>query len=180
MFLIILLVIVFAIGFGCGYGVRELMSRRRRAAERKNVLRRKEQKRYDESKSQIPTHGLKRSGTYSRLRQRGNRRYFLTLGQSPTCSLDSPWYATPNDACSRLQVALKIFIARTNTVTLADIQISRKIFLVVVFILCVLTFATVDARHANGTPVHETLQWVGLVAIIICIFGRTWASLYVA
>lgn len=69
---------------------------------------------------------------------------------------------------------------RTNTVTLADIQISRKIFLVIVFMLCGLMFAMADASHANGTPAHETLQWTGLVAIIICIFGRTWTSLYIA
>jgi len=61
MFLRILLVILFAIGFfaigfGCGYGVRELISRRRRAAEREKFFRRKQQKLLDELESQIPNH----------------------------------------------------------------------------------------------------------------------------
>jgi len=41
------LLIALGIGFACGYGVRELTSRSRRAAERKKYLRRQEQKRYD-------------------------------------------------------------------------------------------------------------------------------------
>jgi hypothetical protein len=56
MFPLILLVIPFAIGFGCGYGVRELISRRRRAAEREKFFTRKQKKHEDESKSQIPNH----------------------------------------------------------------------------------------------------------------------------
>jgi hypothetical protein len=47
--LLILLLIALVIGFACGYGVRELKSRRRRAAARKEYLRKQEQKRYDDS-----------------------------------------------------------------------------------------------------------------------------------
>jgi protein-S-isoprenylcysteine O-methyltransferase Ste14 len=65
-------------------------------------------------------------------------------------------------------------------VTVAEIQISRKIVLGIVVMLSALMFAFGDASQANGTPVHDALQWLGLVAIIICIFGRTWTSLYIA
>ena len=51
------LIIALGIGFACGYGVRELISRRRRAAAREKFLRRqevkREQKRYDESNGDV-------------------------------------------------------------------------------------------------------------------------------
>jgi hypothetical protein len=50
------LVIALCTGFACGYGIRELISRRRRAAAREKFFRRQEQirgqKRYDESNSE--------------------------------------------------------------------------------------------------------------------------------
>jgi len=48
MFQIISSVIALGIGFACGYGVRELKSRRRRAVAREEFLQRREQKRFDE------------------------------------------------------------------------------------------------------------------------------------
>jgi hypothetical protein len=51
--LLILLLIALVIGFACGYGVRELKSRRRRAAARKEYLRKQEQKRYDDSNGDV-------------------------------------------------------------------------------------------------------------------------------
>jgi hypothetical protein len=51
------LIIALGIGFACGYGVRELISRRRRAAAREKFLRKqevkREQKRYDESNGDV-------------------------------------------------------------------------------------------------------------------------------
>jgi hypothetical protein len=49
MFQLISLIIALGIGFACGYGVRELKSRRRRASARKEYLRKQEQKRYGDS-----------------------------------------------------------------------------------------------------------------------------------
>ena len=50
-------IIVLGIGFACGYGVRELISRRRRAVAREKFSRRqeekREQKRYDESNGDV-------------------------------------------------------------------------------------------------------------------------------
>ena len=50
------LILGLVVGFACGYGVRELISRRRRAAAREKFLRKREQKReqerYDESSSE--------------------------------------------------------------------------------------------------------------------------------
>jgi hypothetical protein len=52
MFQLISIVTALCIGFACGYGVRELISRRRRASAREEYLKRQEQKRYD---SDVPT-----------------------------------------------------------------------------------------------------------------------------
>ena len=46
------LAIALGIGFACGYVVRELISRRRRATAREEFFKRREQKRYDESNSE--------------------------------------------------------------------------------------------------------------------------------
>jgi hypothetical protein len=43
-----LLIIALAIGFACGYGVREMKSRRNRAMAQEEYLRRQQQKIYDE------------------------------------------------------------------------------------------------------------------------------------
>jgi hypothetical protein len=43
--IVLLLTLGLVVGFACGYGVRELISRRRRAAAREKFLRRQEQKR---------------------------------------------------------------------------------------------------------------------------------------
>jgi hypothetical protein len=53
MFQLISLIIALGIGFACGYGVRELKSRRRRAAARKEYLRKKELKRYNDSNGDV-------------------------------------------------------------------------------------------------------------------------------
>ena len=53
MFQLISLIIALGIGFACGYGVRELKSRRHRAAARKEYLRKQERKRYDDSNGDV-------------------------------------------------------------------------------------------------------------------------------
>ena len=53
MFQLIPLIIALGFGFACGYGVRELKSRRRRAAARKEFLRKQENKRYNVSNSDV-------------------------------------------------------------------------------------------------------------------------------
>jgi protein-S-isoprenylcysteine O-methyltransferase Ste14 len=62
---------------------------------------------------------------------------------------------------------------------IAEVEIARKIVLGIVVIIGVLMFALTDARGANGTLAHEIIQWSGIIAILICILGRTWTSLYI-
>ena len=35
-----------------------------------------------------------------------------------------------------------------------------------------------EARWANGESVHEAIEWIGLLLIVVSIFGRTWCAIY--
>jgi protein-S-isoprenylcysteine O-methyltransferase Ste14 len=35
-----------------------------------------------------------------------------------------------------------------------------------------------EARSPNGENAHETIEWAGLVLIVVSIFGRTWCAIY--
>jgi protein-S-isoprenylcysteine O-methyltransferase Ste14 len=43
----------------------------------------------------------------------------------------------------------------------------------------VFVFAVTRSRYPSGGTIHEMIEWVGIVLIVICILGRTWASLYI-
>ena len=53
MYELISLIIALGVGFACGYGVRELKSRRRRVVARKEYLRKQESKRYNDSNGDV-------------------------------------------------------------------------------------------------------------------------------
>jgi protein-S-isoprenylcysteine O-methyltransferase Ste14 len=61
----------------------------------------------------------------------------------------------------------------------AEVQIARKFVLAVVVMLGVVMFALTDGSRPNGTLAHEMIQWWGIIAIIVCIIGRTWTSFYI-
>jgi protein-S-isoprenylcysteine O-methyltransferase Ste14 len=56
---------------------------------------------------------------------------------------------------------------------------TREIGLGIVLLLGILMFATTGSTRTNGTLSHEIIQWFGIFAIVLCIFGRTWTSLYI-
>jgi protein-S-isoprenylcysteine O-methyltransferase Ste14 len=62
---------------------------------------------------------------------------------------------------------------------IADVQIVRKIVLGLASLVGVLMFSVTTARNPSGTTAHETIEWIGIVAIVVCILGRTWCSLYI-
>ena len=57
---------------------------------------------------------------------------------------------------------------------IAEVQIIRKLVLCVAFLVGLLMYALTNSRleAANGT--HEMIEWAGIVAIVVCILGRTW------
>lgn len=68
----------------------------------------------------------------------------------------------------------------THSMTIAEVQIVRKIVLGIAFLLGVLMFAFTNSRLETANATHEMIEWAGIVAIVVCILGRTWASLYIA
>jgi protein-S-isoprenylcysteine O-methyltransferase Ste14 len=55
----------------------------------------------------------------------------------------------------------------------------RKIVLSIVAAIGVWAFAVTTSVHPAGETVHEMIEWLGIVLIVICILGRTWSSLYI-
>ncbi len=62
---------------------------------------------------------------------------------------------------------------------IAAVQAIRKIVLFAVIALGIFTFAVTNSRYRSGGTMHEMVEWAGIVLIVICILGRTWASLYI-
>jgi protein-S-isoprenylcysteine O-methyltransferase Ste14 len=61
---------------------------------------------------------------------------------------------------------------------IADVQTVRNIVLGVAVLIGVGMFALTNSRHQSGTSAHEMIESAGIVAMTICILGRTWCSLY--
>lgn len=68
----------------------------------------------------------------------------------------------------------------THPMTIAEVQIVRKIVLGLAVLLGVLMFALTNSRLGATNSTHEMIEWIGVVAITVCILGRTWTSLYIA
>lgn len=62
---------------------------------------------------------------------------------------------------------------------IAAVQTIRKIVLFAAVALGVFIFAVSNSRHPSDGTVHEMIEWTGIVLIVACILGRTWASLYI-
>jgi protein-S-isoprenylcysteine O-methyltransferase Ste14 len=62
---------------------------------------------------------------------------------------------------------------------IATVQTVRKIVLFAAAALGVFIFAVSNSRHTSDGHVHELIEWIGIVLIVACILGRTWASLYI-
>jgi protein-S-isoprenylcysteine O-methyltransferase Ste14 len=62
---------------------------------------------------------------------------------------------------------------------IGEVQIARKIAFGIVIALSIFVFAITNSYYPSGGKVHELIEWLGIVLIVICILGRTWASLYI-
>jgi protein-S-isoprenylcysteine O-methyltransferase Ste14 len=63
---------------------------------------------------------------------------------------------------------------------ISTVQTVRKIVLFVAIAVAVFVFAVTDTIYPSGHAVHELVEWVGILLIVVCILGRTWSSLYIA
>ncbi|MBN8965496.1 MAG: isoprenylcysteine carboxylmethyltransferase family protein [Rhizobiales bacterium] len=82
-------------------------------------------------------------------------------GQGPSENEPEPW--RPKD----------------HPMTIASVQIIRKIVLGIAVLIGTLMFAFTNSSLEAGNSTHEMIEWFGIVAIVTCILGRTWASLYI-
>ncbi len=51
--------------------------------------------------------------------------------------------------------------------------------LAVAVLLGIAMFAVTSSSKPSGTTAHELIEWLGIIAIMICVFGRTWCTLYI-
>ena len=63
---------------------------------------------------------------------------------------------------------------------ISRVQTIRKIVLLAAIAIALFLFAVTATIYPNGHSVHEMIEWVGILLIVICILGRTWSSLYIA
>jgi protein-S-isoprenylcysteine O-methyltransferase Ste14 len=59
------------------------------------------------------------------------------------------------------------------------VQTIRKMVLAAAVFLLVAAFLFVGSWWPEGGDVHESLEWIGIGLIIVCILGRTWCTLYI-
>ncbi len=59
------------------------------------------------------------------------------------------------------------------------VQAIRKAILYAAAAVGVFVFAVTESVHPPGETAHEMIEWLGIVLIVACILGRTWASLYI-
>ena len=58
-------------------------------------------------------------------------------------------------------------------------QSLRKIVLAVSAALGLSVFFVTDSYWPDGGAVHESIEWVGIALIALCVLGRTWCTLYI-
>ena len=59
------------------------------------------------------------------------------------------------------------------------VQAIRKIAFYIVAAVGIAVVAVTASAAPSGSFVHEMIEWIGIVLIVICILGRTWSSLYI-
>lgn len=66
-----------------------------------------------------------------------------------------------------------------TVVNLTNVQLVRKAVLLSAIVAGVVFVVIGDSRWPSGSFVHEAIEWVGLVLIVLCIVGRTICTLYI-
>lgn len=69
--------------------------------------------------------------------------------------------------------------APADTMKIHTVQAIRKVVLYIVVAVGVFIVAVTSSITPSGTTMHELIEWIGIVLIVVCILGRTWSSLYI-
>jgi protein-S-isoprenylcysteine O-methyltransferase Ste14 len=59
------------------------------------------------------------------------------------------------------------------------VQTIRRAVLFAGAVAGILLIAVTTSTYPSGGRTHELIEWVGIILIVTCILGRTWASLYI-
>jgi protein-S-isoprenylcysteine O-methyltransferase Ste14 len=63
---------------------------------------------------------------------------------------------------------------------IGSVQKVRKFVFFLAILASVALAAVTTSITPSGGKVHELIEWVGIVCIVVCILGRTWSSLYIS
>ena len=69
--------------------------------------------------------------------------------------------------------------APTAPMKIHTVQAIRKIAFFIIAAIGIAVVAVTASAAPSGAAVHELIEWIGIVLIVICILGRTWSSLYI-
>lgn len=69
-------------------------------------------------------------------------------------------------------------MSTTQSLDLRRVQLIRKAVLLIA-ILAVIALAAISQSLGGETELHEGLETFGIAAIVVCIVGRAWCSLYI-
>ncbi|HEY4773992.1 MAG TPA: isoprenylcysteine carboxylmethyltransferase family protein [Xanthobacteraceae bacterium] len=64
-------------------------------------------------------------------------------------------------------------------ITLSTAQILRKPILLAIVLVFGGSLVVTASLWSEGSLAHETIEWIGVLLIFACIFGRAWCSLYI-
>jgi protein-S-isoprenylcysteine O-methyltransferase Ste14 len=62
---------------------------------------------------------------------------------------------------------------------ITEVQTARKWVLGVAVCISLFVFAVSNSTLDRGIAIDKLIEWLGIVAIVICIAGRTWCSMYI-
>lgn len=63
--------------------------------------------------------------------------------------------------------------------TIASVQLIRKAILLLVVLCAIVLFAVGTCVYDHGHSMHHVIKWTGVFAMVVCVLGRTWCSLYI-
>ena len=66
-----------------------------------------------------------------------------------------------------------------SSIDIGAVQTIRKAVLLAAIVAVIVVFGFVASKWPGGDVVHDTLEWIGIGLIVVCIVGRTWCSLYI-
>jgi protein-S-isoprenylcysteine O-methyltransferase Ste14 len=68
---------------------------------------------------------------------------------------------------------------KTEWAWIGRVQKLRKVVLWLVIVSALAVQVVIAASIQPSSPFHEFVEWFGVALMLVCVFGRTWSSLYI-